>query len=75
MLTKIKIAIENSGFKCCHLAKKLEIEETMFSHFVRGSRKMPPDKLKALAKLLRVSFSDLVEGERLPVVQDMANRP
>jgi len=54
MITKLKIAIDASGLKQKHIAKKAGIEATVLSRYVTGDREMDAAALKAIANVLKV---------------------
>ena len=54
MITKLKIAIDASGLKQKHIARKVGIDETLLSRFVQGDREAPDDVIKKIANVLKV---------------------
>jgi len=58
-ITRLKIAIGESGLTQIHIAKKIGVEHTLFSRYVTGDRAAPNDVIKAVAKVLRVPAANL----------------
>jgi hypothetical protein len=63
MITRAKIAIDQSGLKQIFIAKKLGLDNTLLSMYVTGSRKMPENVAKGLSRLLKVPIWNIVERE------------
>jgi ribosome-binding protein aMBF1 (putative translation factor) len=60
MITRLKVAIDKSGLKQNWIADRLDIDETMLSHYVRGERVPPKSILRALSILLHTRKDRLV---------------
>jgi transcriptional regulator with XRE-family HTH domain len=59
MITKLKIAIDSSGFKQQFIAARLGINATLLSHYVRGQRRTPKKVLQSIAKILGCKSKDI----------------
>jgi|WetSurMetagenome_2_1015567.scaffolds.fasta_scaffold1325939_2 transcriptional regulator with XRE-family HTH domain len=62
MITRLKFAMDASGYKQDHIAKKIGIDYTLLSRYAHGARSVPPGVLRAIAKLLKVPVASL-KGE------------
>ena len=54
MITKLKVAIDASGLKQKHIAKKAGIEPTLLSRYVTGDRELSDEAVRRIAKVLKV---------------------
>ena len=53
-ITKLKIAIDASGLKQIFIAKKIGIDATLLSRYVRGDRELDDDTARKISKVLKV---------------------
>lgn len=60
MITKAKIAIDESGLKQIFIAKKLKMDNTELSRYVSGNRKMPYKIAKELSVFLKVPLENVI---------------
>ena len=58
-MNKIKECIDDSGYRCNYIADKIGCSPSDISHWIAGERRPNRDRLKKLAKLLRVSMNEL----------------
>lgn len=62
MITKLKIAIDKSGYKQTHLAKMLGVPYASLSKYVCGELIPSKPLTEKIAKILHTSISNIIEN-------------
>jgi transcriptional regulator with XRE-family HTH domain len=58
---RLKYEIKRRGYKLCEVAKAVYVSERALWNYCAGRRKIPPETLEALSKLLECPISELVD--------------
>jgi transcriptional regulator with XRE-family HTH domain len=54
MITKLKLAISDSGLKQTFIARKIGIDPAVLSKYVTGTRETPVEVIKKISRVLKV---------------------